>query len=696
MKTILFLVLSISVIYSQGYICAVGGGSENYNDWSDEPYRWIVQKADSGKIVILSYSDATSWLPNYFMWLGADTAYNKTISSTAIANAQSTYNELITAKAIYLRGGDQYEYIRLWKGTKTEQAIKYVFEQGGVIAGTSAGAMVLGDIDFSAQSGSAYPLQSLQNPFNSTMRFETNFLRLVPDVLFDTHLMERGRHGRLIPMIYNIYHTMGRKILGIGIDDRTAVCISPNGIAEVFGSGSVAFFWIDSLTRISTFISGKYTIENLKLDLLTRYHKYDLVNKRVIYFPPSAKDVLTARPWRLPKTNIFLTGNDNIQAQIGTALIDYLNAVNSSHVVLITHPSFQSQSIITNFLSVNNFNYSVVQITQSSLQSQIEAAKISNGTCFVVAGDSLAVLSLLNQFGTPVADSFLLAINFSKPVLLLGNAGKITGEFYVDNVELENYASYRGKMTNNRGIELFGDFIFQPMLYENSNFYENRQSALFWGLMRNRKRIGIYLNGTDRITISSDGIFIKGNVITPYIIVDARNTTKVDSSTYRASGSVGPRQVVAMNEVRLSLTNYSEIKYQIISGGFNYLTDVKEKYIEPEKMSFELYQNYPNPFMTREGNSVTRIRFTVPKLNQTNVLTKGTKSGVFISIKVYDILGREVATLIEEEKDSGVYEVNFNGLNFPPGVYFYQLKAFDTSSGKEHIFSKTRKMILIK
>ncbi|MCL4278694.1 MAG: hypothetical protein KJZ60_03275 [Ignavibacteriaceae bacterium] len=86
MIKIIFTILTIftSLIYSQGYVCAIGGGSEDYNSWSDEPYSWVVQKADSGKIIILGVSSATSWLPNYFMSFGADTAYNKTISSPTL------------------------------------------------------------------------------------------------------------------------------------------------------------------------------------------------------------------------------------------------------------------------------------------------------------------------------------------------------------------------------------------------------------------------------------------------------------------------------------------------------------------------------------------------------------------------------------------------------------------------------------
>jgi hypothetical protein len=102
---------------------------------------------------------------------------------------------------------------------------------------------------------------------------------------------------------------------------------------------------------------------------------------------------------------------------------------------------------------------------------------------------------------------------------------------------------------------------------------------------------------------------------------------------------------------------------------FQYLYGINgNKNSIPEKLS--LSQNYPNPF-----NPVTRIDFDVPK--------KG-----FVSLKVFDILGREVQTLINENKEAGRYSVDFNGSDLTSGVYFYTL-----SSGN---YNETKKMLLIK
>ena len=85
---------------------------------------------------------------------------------------------------------------------------------------------------------------------------------------------------------------------------------------------------------------------------------------------------------------------------------------------------------------------------------------------------------------------------------------------------------------------------------------------------------------------------------------------------------------------------------------------------------FELYQNYPNPF-----NPVTNVEFGI------------SKSG-FVTLKVYDVLGKEVATLVNEMKQAGDYKVDFNAVNFTSGIYFYKFEYLN--------FVQTKRMILIK
>jgi len=100
----------------------------------------------------------------------------------------------------------------------------------------------------------------------------------------------------------------------------------------------------------------------------------------------------------------------------------------------------------------------------------------------------------------------------------------------------------------------------------------------------------------------------------------------------------------------------------IIAVGIEQLTDGIK--------SYSLSNNYPNPF-----NPATIIKYQIPELS-------------FITLKVYDVLGNEIATLINEEKPVGSYEVTFDASNLPSGVYFYRLKAGS--------FVATNKMLFLK
>ena len=102
------------------------------------------------------------------------------------------------------------------------------------------------------------------------------------------------------------------------------------------------------------------------------------------------------------------------------------------------------------------------------------------------------------------------------------------------------------------------------------------------------------------------------------------------------------------------------------------IADVNE---HPALFRYVLYQNYPNPF-----NPATKITFEVPAGNDGN--------GQRTTLKVYSILGKEVATLINGYKQPGIYATVFNGSSLPSGVYLYQLTV-----GK---YQETRKMLLIK
>ena len=100
------------------------------------------------------------------------------------------------------------------------------------------------------------------------------------------------------------------------------------------------------------------------------------------------------------------------------------------------------------------------------------------------------------------------------------------------------------------------------------------------------------------------------------------------------------------------------------------LVGIEENISSMNPVSFYLSQNYPNPF-----NPTTKIKFSIPQKSQ-------------VVIKVFDVLGNEIETLVNEEKLTGTYELTWGAEGLTSGVYFYKIKA--------GVFVETKKMILIK
>jgi hypothetical protein len=100
----------------------------------------------------------------------------------------------------------------------------------------------------------------------------------------------------------------------------------------------------------------------------------------------------------------------------------------------------------------------------------------------------------------------------------------------------------------------------------------------------------------------------------------------------------------------------------------NMNTGMKKEEIVPRE--FLLDQNFPNPF-----NPTTMINYSVPKTS-------------FVTIKVYDVLGRDVTTLVNDNKPAGNYSIEFNAIKLVSGIYFYRMRAGD--------FIQTKKLILLK
>ncbi|MBL7127917.1 MAG: S8 family peptidase [Ignavibacteria bacterium] len=140
--------------------------------------------------------------------------------------------------------------------------------------------------------------------------------------------------------------------------------------------------------------------------------------------------------------------------------------------------------------------------------------------------------------------------------------------------------------------------------------------------------------------------------------------------------AVGPLDIDAGETEKIGFaivtgTNLSELITNTVTAKAKYAATISVKQIsELIPTKYELYQNYPNPF-----NPTTIIKFAVPKND-------------FVSLKVYDILGKEVAVLLNGELEAGVYDLTFDASRLSSGMYFYKVETNN--------FADTKKMLLLK
>lgn len=322
----LLLLLAIPVLVcaprasAQGYICAEGGGALTRGTWSTPIFAWMAEKSGRGPVVILAAPEVAAPAPpkpadptiqdleplpptepadppasttpgqpdaltQRFLDAGA-AKVDDLRPTRAMADNSELATLVANASVVFIRGGSQTEYVNTWKGTQLEAAIKSVFAKGGVVGGTSAGCAVLGEIIYDAQEGSCASRDALTDSRTAKISFTTNFLSLTPGVLFDTHFTDRARLGRLAVMLGQLEVDSARQILGIGLDARTALCISPDGKAFVMGQGSATILSLTTESRVRIAAGLPPLVTHLALTSMVAGQTYDLPKRRLLTLPP--------------------------------------------------------------------------------------------------------------------------------------------------------------------------------------------------------------------------------------------------------------------------------------------------------------------------------------------------------------------------------------------------------------------------
>lgn len=240
---------------------------------------------------------------------------------------------------------------------------------------------------------------------------------------------------------------------------------------------------------------------------------------------------------------------------------------------------------------------------------------------------------------------------------------------------------------NNFYSALFFDWDFADYSFDISSWDDTNKYGYVYNNNGNPNNyVGIALissNSYGFYALQNDGGAGSINIYDGF--TDAEKWTAISSGIGRASAgpadishivSGGPYNIPANDTIRvafavLAADNKAELDNAVAAARskFSIITDMGDKEsLKP--ISFNLAQNYPNPF-----NPATIIKFSIPEEN-------------IVILKVYDVLGKEIAVLINEKKTAGNYEISFNASGLSSGVYFYKFEAGN--------FTSTKKMILIR
>ncbi len=356
--------------------------------------------------------------------------------------------------------------------------------------------------------------------------------------------------------------------------------------------------------------------------------------------------------------NSWIYENRGLPSEVLTLAVkgDYLFAGTSQGGVFIsTNNGVSWDNVSTGLpLAAPNFYYAVTDLA------------VNGNDLFAVTSDDI-FLSTNNGINWTSVESDLP--NYVNILVTNGNyliAGAYNGLFVSTNngVNWTSASTGMPSYTEIFSLKVSGTDIFSGT---EEGVYLSKDNGTSWTALNTGLKSKIVrslaLNGSEIFAGTSKGVFHSTNNGTNWSDVSAGLWNNFDVNLLTV---IGTNLFAAEN-------SYGDFGKRPLSE----ITAIDEFSLNDLTTRFMLNQNYPNPF-----NPTTTISYSIP------VETLRATSLHQVTLRVYDVLGREVATLVNEEKPAGNYEVNFDAGNMTSGIYFYTLKAGE--------FSQTKKLMLIK
>lgn len=285
MKKILLLAFIFTIICTNqilpqaiGHLVIIGGG--------DKP-KYVTQQiidlagGKNAKIIIIPNAssepiESAQYNVDEFIKMGC-TNVNYLYCSREEANQDSIINRLDGVTGIFFGGGDQAFLTRDLLGTKLLDAIKNIYENGGVISGTSAGAAVMSHLMI---TGNELKNNDSTDIFITIEKGNVENIEgfgFLNTVIIDQHFIKRKRLNRLISLVLE-----NPDLIGVGIDEKTSIIVNPGNNFDVLGENQVMIFNPSNALNIKEDSRGNLGVQNLRVDILLSGDKYDLKTRSII------------------------------------------------------------------------------------------------------------------------------------------------------------------------------------------------------------------------------------------------------------------------------------------------------------------------------------------------------------------------------------------------------------------------------
>jgi len=278
--TLLFFYITLFQIFPQvkGHLVIIGGG-----DRPDYIMQKIVNLAggENSRFIIIPNASSIphevgSRQKEEFIKLGCISAEYIVLDSSMV-NSTEVIAKFDGITGIFFSGGDQSNLTRLLNGTKLLERIKEIYQSGGVISGTSAGAAVMSRVML---TGNELVNKDSSNSFISIQ--ENNIevkegFGFIESAIIDQHFIKRKRLNRLISLVIE-----NPTLTGVGIDEATSIVVYPDETIEVLGENQVIIFDASASKNIVSDKNGNLGAEDIKMHILTSGSKFNLKTREVV------------------------------------------------------------------------------------------------------------------------------------------------------------------------------------------------------------------------------------------------------------------------------------------------------------------------------------------------------------------------------------------------------------------------------